>query len=346
MRPTKLKRRLVSGVAAGTLDPGIFALGIDEPNEEPPLKKFKALFDASHPDRTGAGSFDDAALEEVQSATLGELTETQTQSQTQEGRSWPLRSGATANLSVLREEEEETQSGMGSIIEKRGTKRALEVVDDHVEMDGVGPSVLKKRAIEKVNAAEKAGDKTTKPASVRAGSKPPSTAHASKPTKPGAAPGQPDKDAAFLKAIASTKRGKKTEDEFDRDFNKLKISKPDLVREEPEKEWAILEDFGDETNVRGNFMVVVEMEVPINQSRQRQTLDDVPEWQGKPNFKKFKKVCETSYVQNSVRLLCVQKDSTTRRATVDLVINEENDYGMGPGANTLLYSRHLNLPGL
>lgn len=295
VRPTKLKRRLVGGVAAGSLDPGIFALSIEESTEEPPLKKFKALFDASHPDNAGTGSFDEAALEEVQSATFGALTDTQTQSQTQEGRSRPLRNDAATNLSILREEEEETPPGvMGSLAEQRGTKRALDDVNEDVEMADAGkydgPSGAKKRAMENVNAVEKAGSKATKPASVRAGSKPPSTAPTSKPTKPGAAPGQPDKDAAFLKAIASTKRGKKTEDEFDRDFNKLKISKPDLVREEPEKEWAILEDFGDETNVRGNFMVVVEMEIPNNGSRQRRALNEVPEWQGKPNFKKFKKV--------------------------------------------------------
>lgn len=293
MRSTRLKRRLVGGVVAGSLDPGIFALSIDEPTEEPPLKKFKALFDASHPDNAGTGSFDEAAMEGVYSGTLGALTDTQTQSQTQEGRSRP-RSGAATNLSVLREEEEETlPDTIEPQNEQRGKKRALDDVDVDLGESHDGPSGAKKRAIANVNAVEKLASKTTKPDSIRAGSKPPT----SKSTKPGAAPGKPDKDAAFLKAIASTKRGKKTEDAFDREFNNLKISKPDLVHEEPEKEWAILEDFGDETNVRGNFMVVVEMDVPDNVSRPRRALTEVPEWQGKPNFKKFKKVSQTVRVR-------------------------------------------------
>ncbi|KAF9466695.1 proline-rich protein [Collybia nuda] len=333
MRSTKLKRRLVGGVASGSLDPGIFALSIEESVEEPPLKKFKALFDASHPDKMGAGSFDDTALEEIQSATLGASTDTQTQSQTQEGRGRQLRGSATTNLSVLREEEEETpSSAMGHTIE-RGTKRAYVDIHEDVELEGFGDRnglmTVKRRAIENRNAVDRLDDRTAKPTSTSAGSKPPSTAITSKSIKPGAPPGQPDKDAAFLKAIASTKRGKKAEDEFDRDFNKLKISKPDLVREEPEKEWAILEDFGDETNVRGNFMVVVEMEIPDNTGRQRRVFNEVQEWQGKPNFKKFK------------------KGTNFPKAAVELVLSEENDYGMGPaywkGGNSQPVQRDLTM---
>ena len=270
--------------------------------EQPPLKKFKALFDASHPDRTGASAFDDNALEEeIQSVTLGGFSQTQSQSQTAGGAGRLLKHGAYAPLGVLREEEEESQSGTASLADQRGKKRSIQDLDEDVEGDtesatltlGVesGGSKAKKRAVENVTPIDMTSDKS-KPTSMQA-------TNITKTTKGGALPGQPDKDAAFLKAIASTKRGKRAEDEFDRDFNQLKISKPDLVRDEPEKEWAVLEEFGDETNVRGNFMVVMEMTVFNNGEGVRKTRDAVPKWQGKPNFKKFKKVCNMLWKMRS-----------------------------------------------
>lgn len=323
-RPTRLKRRVLTDAAPETLGSDVFALRIDEPSEQPPLKKFKALFDASDPHRTGASAFDGNAVEEIHSATLDSSSQTQTQSQVADKAGRPLRSGVYVNLDVLREEEEESQSGAGLVSDQRRAKRSIEDVDEDGEMGDVesatltsgaesAPSKAKKRAVENVNAVEKTSDKTKKPASTHAAGKPPSTTNIAKTVKGGALPGQPDKDTAFLKAIASTKRGKKAEDDFDREFNKLKISKPDLVREEPEKEWAVLEDFGDETNVRGNFMVVVELDVFNNGERMRKTRDVAPGWQGKPNFKKFKK-----------------KEGYTRGSKIELVASEENDYGMGP----------------
>lgn len=147
----------------------------------------------------------------------------------------------------------------------------------------------KKMAVENVNAVEKA-------TVGRAPSKPPSTVKSLKQTKTGAPAGRPDTDAAFLKAIASTKRGKKTEDAFDREFNNLKISKPDLEHEEQEKEWNVLADFGDDSGIRGNFMVVMEMEIfrKDDGSRARSSHAVNTDWEGKPNFKKFKKVTPRS----------------------------------------------------
>ena len=93
-------------------------------------------------------------------------------------------------------------------------------------------------------------------------------------------------------AVASTKRGKKHEDEFDREFNNLRISKPDLQREETEKAWAVLDDFGDDRDVRGNFMVVVELDVPERPRGPalRRGDEERADWAGRPDFKKFKKV--------------------------------------------------------
>ncbi|KAF8063523.1 proline-rich protein [Lyophyllum atratum] len=309
LRPTRLKRRLGTSASDTMASQAIgFSLGMDEPSEEPPLKKFKALFDASHPDNITSGAFDESAFDDVPETAYGSSTQTQTQSQTQAKAGRPGRTGASANLSTLREEEEETQASIGT---SRITKRTLDSVQEDVDMEnesGSGSRQTKKRAIENVNAVEKvAAVAVPQRTRTATGSKPPSAAA----SKGGAQPGKPDQDANFLKAIASTKKGKKAEDEFDRDFNKLKISKPVLGREDPADEWALVADFGDDTNVRGNFMVVVEMQA-YNRGRKGMGNEPVAEWQGKPNFKKFKK-----------------KGEITPSARVEVFINEGGDYGMG-----------------
>ena len=280
VRSSRLKRRV--GVTGMDTQSGsesqAFSVGIEDTIAEPPVKKFKALFDASNPERES-------------------LSSTQTESQVRSSRM--LRSGNEGTtLSVLREEEEE-ESQMGGVNSNptppRVLKRRLESVDENSEMDVVEREApgntfsAKKRAIENVNAVERS-EGPPKPASTRAASKPPSSAIPAKKDKQGAAPGKPDTDAAFLKAIASTKRGKKAEDKFDREFNNLKISKPELEQQpEPEEEWAVLADFGDDTGLRGNFMVVVEMDVyKKDKNSQDSAINHV--WAGKPNFKKFKKV--------------------------------------------------------
>ena len=280
-RSSRLKRRV--GVAGMDIQSGLesqaFSLGIEDTIPEPPVKKFKALFDASNPERES-------------------LSSTQTESQLRSRTLWSGSEGPM--LSVLREEEEE-ESQMGGINSNptppRVSKRPLESVDEISEMDVVEREAsgnAKKRAIENVNAVERSGG-PLKPPSTRAASKPPSTVIPSKKDKQGAAPGKPDTDAAFLRAIASTKRGKKAEDKFDREFNNLKISKPELEQqEEPEDEWAVLADFGDDTGLRGNFMVVVEMEVyKKDEDPQNSVINH--DWAGKPNFKKFKKVFQRRF---------------------------------------------------
>ncbi|KAG6841643.1 hypothetical protein C0991_008628 [Blastosporella zonata] len=256
-RSSRLKRR--AGADAGASQAIGFGYTLEEPVEEPPLKKFKALFEASGQETMSSGTFDESTVgSQTHLVPDKSNSQTQSDSQTQSLRSRPGRATAV-NLSTLREEEEETQ---GPYVATRGTKRGLEDIDEDVEMDNTeataAPSLPKKRAIESVNAVEKA----TGVAAARASSKPPSSTNKKASTsshKAGALPGKPDQDAKFLKAIASTKKGKKVEDDFDRDFNKLKITKPALEREEPEEQWAVVADFGDDKNLRGNFMVVVEM---------------------------------------------------------------------------------------
>jgi hypothetical protein len=280
-RSSRLKRRVgVTGVDVQSgSESQAFSLGIEDTIAEPPVKKFKALFDASNPERESMSS---------------------TQSETQLVGSRTLRSGNERPiLSVLLEEEEE-ESQMGGINSNptpppRVSKRRLESVDENSEMDVVEREAsgnAKKRAIENVNAVERS-EGPLKPPSTRAASKPPSSAIPAKKDKQGAAPGKPDTDAAFLKAITSTKRGKKAEDKFDREFNNLKISKPELEQQqEPEEEWAVLADFGDDTGLRGNFMVVVELDVyKKDKDLQNPVINHVSA--GKPNFKKFKKVLKS-----------------------------------------------------
>ena len=278
-RSSRLKRRVgVAGVDNQYgLESQAFSSGIEDTIAEPPVKKFKALFDASNPERES-------------------LSSTQTETQIRSSRTlW----SEGRNLSVLQEEEEE-DSQMGGIDSNpnppRVSKRRLESVDEISEMDvdeHDASGNAKKRAIENVNAVERS-EGPLKPSSTRAASKPPSSAILAKKDKQGAPPGKPDTDAAFLKAIASTKRGKKAEDKFDREFNNLKISKPELEQqqEEPEEEWAVLADFGDDSGLRGNFMVVVELDVyKKDKDSQSSSINDG--WagaSGKPNFKKFKKV--------------------------------------------------------
>lgn len=289
----------------------------ESPKEGPPLKKFKALFEASHPDQTGLGSLDEGLFSGgIQSdAFTGTTSQTQTQTQTQARGSRAMRSGSTMDLGVLREEEEETQTAIESDNGTRGKKRKVGGSDhedgpmtgaDGTLRDRSGPAPAKRRALEVGNSVGTSNTQSTDSHVARAGST--TAAVGSKPPQQGAPIGQPDTDVAFLKAIASTKRGKKTEDDFDREFNKLKISRPDLgSREEQEKEWTVLEDFGDETNVRGNFMVVVEMDVyqKDNEERQRRFGSANLEWQGKPNFKKFKKVgALQSFMASNLTSVC------------------------------------------
>jgi hypothetical protein len=168
-------------------------------------------------------------------------------------------------------------------------------LEEPAEATSMAGPATKRRAVQDVDAVQPSGRNDV--ASTATRSKPP-FAPVKRPTsKSGSAPGKPDTDAAFLRAVASTKRGKKAEDEFDREFNKLKISKPDMQHHEQEKEWAILDDFEEDKGIRGNFMVVMEMDVYSKNDRRHTPVNTASlEWQIRPNFKKFKKVGEKSFI--------------------------------------------------
>lgn len=307
----------------------LFALTNDvSPTEidEPPLKKFKALFEESDPDRIaelGASSSNGTG-------TLGHVaseSQTLTQNQSSSTQVQPrLRADGVTQLAPLPEEEEEsmTTSVPGTSIDKQiqGTKRKSQAVDEDVQMEDRTEPRAKKRAVENVNAVEKS---TSQAGTSRTASKPSSKTSKQaelqkKLVKSGAAPGRPDTDEAFLKAVASTKRGKKTEDTFDREFNNLKISKPDLEKDQERKEWAVLDDFGDDGDARGNFMVILEMDVPVRKN-ETQALDRGGgrlDWEGRPDFKKFKKVCHFSslYTLTLSRALEISRGDAARSSAI------------------------------
>jgi hypothetical protein len=135
------------------------------------------------------------------------------------------------------------------------------------------------------------------------------TAGTKRASKPSSSNHKLDTDENFLRAVNSTKRGKKLEDDFDREFNLLRIAKPKKVdgvastttadaavghSEVPVAPWDAIDDFGD-VGIRGNFMIVVDMNIERGGSAKpsqsaRTDCTTHPEWAGRLNFKKFKAV--------------------------------------------------------
>jgi hypothetical protein len=175
-----------------------------------------------------------------------------------------------------------------------------------------------------------------------------------------------DTDENFLKAVNSTKRGKKHEDDFDREFNQLRITKPKKadtgaaaaaaaaaassaatkgVPEAVVAPWDAIDDFGD-VGIRGNFMVVVEMDIQRGSGAKsapfaRADNATRPEWTGRQNFKKFKTVgiLYSSPIIRPFLLLTFERAQKPtagieRRPTIELFPTDENDYGIGNGTVT------------
>ena len=259
-RPSRpLKRR------AGTAAPESVLQSIDElgtPSVEPPLKKFKALFEESDPDRLALS---------LPSESLSVIQEPHPQ---------PLSMSTDGSP-----DQGDEMSHHRPIVGSRGTKRraGTENAED-------GP----------VSSTPTEHENSARPLKRRVVDRAPrnvAEAHSSNlqtsQTRGGANFGEPDMDKGFLTALASVKKGKKNEDSFDREFNNLRISKPEMEREVKEQEWDLLDGLDDEHDVRGNFMVVVELNVHKNTgSVGKGTLRTGRiDWEGKPDFKKFRRVC-------------------------------------------------------
>ncbi|KAK2465043.1 hypothetical protein APHAL10511_003119 [Amanita phalloides] len=285
LRSARLKRRREASEPVESSDTLRTSLG----NATQSSKKHKPLFEQ--------GKLQDMDVEKMYSQLPVSLTTeasvAPSQTQSQSAASEPVQSPAFPTLSVVQEEEEEEETQTTGH-NCKGLKRKAEMVSDETV-----PSMKRKRL-----ETNKAMEEQAQVAILESGTSPSSTIQTST--------NKPDIDAAFLQAVSSTKRGKRKEDDFDRDFNNLKIARPGL--EHQEEEWDVVDDFGNETGIRGNFMLILEMDVPSKGNRtQRGPCQTRSEWQELPNFKRFKK-------KNNMR-------SGTK---VELVVSEENDYGLGP----------------
>ena len=106
------------------------------------------------------------------------------------------------------------------------------------------------------------------------------------------------KDDEFLRAITKASKSKKAVDELDKEFNQLRIPKPDApggstvvkanVWDADHPDYTIVNDFDDE--LRGNFIQIIRKDLMRKDLGTAKTakVDD-----GRPNFKKFTKVRET-----------------------------------------------------
>jgi hypothetical protein len=109
-------------------------------------------------------------------------------------------------------------------------------------------------------------------------------------------------DTAFLTAIAKHTKSKKAIDELDKEFNQLRIPKPganpgsNVIKasawDANHPDWNLVNEFDDD--MRGNFIQIVRMDL-MRKDGGRKVAGSVDD--GKPNFKKFKKVssCDRDY---------------------------------------------------
>lgn len=129
---------------------------------------------------------------------------------------------------------------------------------------------------------------------------------------------EPDVDNEFQKAIKKSKKDKKDLDEMDKDFNALKIPKSKvkpvqavatMVYDYPD--YNIVNDFDDD--MRGNFIQIVRKDLFRKDIGQKavERVDD-----GKPNFKKFKKVSLRSHIYAPFQLMRVEEHYTSRACQI------------------------------
>jgi hypothetical protein len=275
------------------------------------LDKYKALFDATDPDREPlSGEIEPGTGASTQGVLTGTLTTVpEDEQQASEVQSSDLRgtkrsrdaeNGNDGDVEKLDSTADVAHSGAGTLEgTHRPKRRALGANTASLPAAGAPAAVPASQPRSTQTQGQGKGQTS-------AGAKPTSKAAAA--SKPSSSNNKLDTDENFLKAVNSMKRGKKHEDNFDREFNQLRITKPrnvnvdtvspgtnvDGVPEAVVAPWDTLDDFGD-IGIRGNFMVVVEMDIQRGASAKYTPParnDDVthPKWIGKPNFKKFKTV--------------------------------------------------------
>lgn len=297
MRNPKLKRRTATQQKEGT-EKNPYDISIDGPDEdeEPPLKKFKQMFEDSDPDRLV-----NSQTQGPEMRTLSSIVELAYEERTE------------AMLSALRDV---------SLKKRKRTDDDVDAANEDEEMrprtradsrtPSLGPPPSKRRVPQmqytgSLNTVPEVSESQVAPSSSRAvqpqKSQPSESTSQTKSTEKKkknaatATQAQPDRDENFLKALASTKKGKKKEDQYDRDFNELRVAKPTQTHlkaavgvEEDLEAWNSIEK---DMDIRGNFMVVmqeIEPRVPREPEEVGMSRAGRPGWVGRPDFKKFKKV--------------------------------------------------------
>jgi hypothetical protein len=142
--------------------------------------------------------------------------------------------------------------------------------------------------------------------------------------------GNNDTDNKFLQAMATSKRSKKGMDQFDKEFNLLRLARPahatghhgKIIADADDPEYRAWEQMGAsdfDINAAGNFVQVDFVPLVYHRSEEEiqeraiRQIEMQEKWNGKPNFKKFK-----------------AKDRP-RKKPLMLDVDEGNDYGMGDG---------------
>lgn len=274
-RSSRLKRR--AGTTADVfLSDVTKAIEETQSKEQPALKKFRALFEASDPDRI------DSQMPMSIDGTMDDESMTLPDESREVSR--------PAVLAEVPEEEEETQSQAPALINNAVKRKADTLANDEKHKKDSRPT--KRRALEDSGRTKQAEPPVQIQKEVVPTSKTQQATQHKKAGGTGAAPGKPDQDAKFLKALASKKKGKKSEDEFDREFNNLRISKPDIQQDNglAQEDYEVLADFGDDGDLRGNFMVVMEMDIPEKERGGIRRGDERIDWEGRVDYKKFKHV--------------------------------------------------------
>ncbi|KAH9966294.1 hypothetical protein BJV74DRAFT_285458 [Russula compacta] len=285
------------------------------------LDKYKALFNASNPDHIPSSETQlgtetsTAAARAAALSAVPEETESQIQSGDLRGTKRSRGAGDSDDVETMDGATNAAATSADTLEGAHRTKRrALDANADPQPTMGAPAPASQRRST--TQTQQRQGPGTTTAMAAVAPATPAAAAevkHATKRPSSKSSSNKLDTDENFLRAVNSTRRGKKLEDDFDREFNLLKIAKPKKVDAvvvgtaaaagsagAPEAAavapWDAIDDFGD-VGIRGNFMVVVEMDIERGGSANPASsaltnTNDVahPEWISRPNFKKFKTV--------------------------------------------------------
>ncbi len=129
----------------------------------------------------------------------------------------------------------------------------------------------------------------------------------------------PTRDESFLQAVGKARKGAKEIDDFDKDFNALKIDKrkkvvPAVVQTAAVTAQSMNYDVlvADlDPEMTGNFVIMEKRSLLRMDRANKEERSGNPEWAGKPNFKKFK------------------KQHVVRRPPVAMALAPATDYGLG-----------------